>query len=309
MLIKKTILWIVITFICTQNIMALENKILFKIDREIITSLDIYNEKKYLILLNKELKSLEDNKIFEIAKNSIIREKIKKNEILKKKINLNIDDEYLEPAIKTRYSKIGINNLNDLKEISSAIEIDYNSIKEKIIIELIWNNLIFKKYSSKININKEQLKKEILENNKKKTTSYFLYEIIFNVKSTSEIEKKYKIIKNDIVNTSFNNAASIHSISNSSNSGGELGWINESSLNKNIKKKLSNLSINEHTDPISTPSGFLILMVGDKKEIEKKINLEDELRNLVNIKTNQQLSQFSVIYFNKIKKDQIIDEL
>ena len=61
--------------------------------------------------------------------------------------------------------------------------------------------------------------------------------------------------------------------------------------------------------PTLFPSGFLILMVGDKKEIEKKINLEDELRNLVNIKTNQQLSQFSVIYFNKIKKDQIIDEL
>ena len=69
-----------ILLICIKSI-ALENKILFKIDSEIITTADINSEANYLKILNKNMNSLGQNQIFEIAKNSLIRDKIKKNEI------------------------------------------------------------------------------------------------------------------------------------------------------------------------------------------------------------------------------------
>ena len=58
--------------------LAIENKILFKVDEELITSIDIYNQTKYLENLNQEIKNLDNKDIFEISKKSIIREKVKK---------------------------------------------------------------------------------------------------------------------------------------------------------------------------------------------------------------------------------------
>ena len=112
-----------------------------------------------------------------------------------------------------------------------------------------------------------------------------------------------------IEESNFKNAALIHSISDSSSIGGNLGWINESSLNQKIKKQITTLEEGQYSEPILTPGGFLILMLEDKKEIENKINLDDELGRIVNLKTNQQFNQFSSIYFNKIKKDLTINEL
>ena len=91
--------------------------------------------------------------------------------------------------------------------------------------------------------------------------------------------------------------------------GGDLGWIEENSLNKKIRKELSKIEINKITRPILTSSGFLILMIKDKKKVEKKIDLEKEIQKLVNIKTNQQFTQYSNMFFKKVSKNISINEL
>ena len=70
-----------------------------------------------------------------------------------------------------------------------------------------------------------------------------------------------------------------------------------------------NLKINQHTDPIIIPGGFLILKINDIKEIEKKIDIEQELDKIVKKKTDEQLTNYSNIYFNKIKKSTQIENL
>jgi len=57
------------------------------------------------------------------------------------------------------------------------------------------------------------------------------------------------------------------------------------------------------------PGGFLILKLLDFKEVNKEFNIENEVKKIVKEKTNQQLNRFSNIYFNKVKKDIVIDEL
>ena len=100
----------------------------------------------------------------------------------------------------------------------------------------------------------------------------------------------------------------IYSVSDSSSLGGELGWISENSINKKIKVELINLKVGEYTKPILTPSGFLILFLNDIKKIENNIDIESELAKLINLKTNQQFNQFSNLYFNKVKKNIVINE-
>ena len=103
-------------------------------------------------------------------------------------------------------------------------------------IEALWNQIIISKFKSKINIEKEKIKDEIIKSNDK-ILSFDLSEIIFNINKNQILDKKFKDIKNDIKSHGFENAATMHSISDSAKIGGDIGWINENSLNKNIKKQ------------------------------------------------------------------------
>jgi peptidyl-prolyl cis-trans isomerase SurA len=116
-------------------------------------------------------------------------------------------------------------------------------------------------------------------------------------------------INEEINNNGFENAAFEHSISETAKTGGKLEWINENKLNELILKNISDLKIGDHTTPIRIPSGFLILKVEDIKEIEKKIDIEKELNLRIRSMQNQQLNQYSNIYFNKVKKNILINEL
>ena len=206
-------------------------------------------------------------------------------------------------------SNIGINSINSFENYLKNYGLNIEVIKKKFAIELIWNDLILKKFNSKIIIDKDKIKKEILNNPKKIQKEILLSEIVFNVSKKSEYKKKYEKILADIEQTGFKNAALIHSISNTSSVGGSIGWIKEDNLNKNIKKEISTLEKGQYSNPIFTSSGFLIIKVEDKKEYELEFNLDDKIDELIKFKRSEQLNQFSNIYFNKIKKNLIFDEL
>ena len=87
-----------------------------------------------------------------------------------------------------------------------------------------------------------------------------------------------------------------------------MGWIKEVSLNKNILKKLEKLAIGEYTKPIVVPGGYLILKIDDKRSSEINIDLEKEIKLITQKKSNEQLVQFSNMYFNRINKDIKINE-
>lgn len=307
---KKIFIYFSLIFlIFNQNLFSTENKILFKIDQEIITSIDVENEYRYLIALNSNIRNLSNDEIFEISKKSSIREKIKKIVINDNFKDPKVPDEYLDLLLKSIYQKININNLNEFKEYLKSNKIDYQNVRNKIEIEALWNELIMLKFKSKIQIDKDEIKKSILNRKKTISKSYFLSEILFEISNSDDLSKTYSKIKNTINEKGFDNAALRYSISNSASTGGEIGWVEESSLNKKLISILSNKKENEITDPIATPGGFLILKINQIKKTENKLNINDEVEKIVNIKTNNQLKQFSLIYFNKVKKDIKIDEI
>ena len=293
-----------------KNLYALENKILFKVDNEIITTIDIYEEIKFLKVFNPEINNLNDKELLEISKNSIVRDKIKKIEILNFVDEIKVEDKFLLRFIKGRYSKIGVDSLEGFENFLKNNNLSLEVAREKIAIELIWNDIIFQKFNSKITIDKKKIKEEILKNPQKKTQKELsLSEIIFNVSKKSDFRKKYEKILLDINQTGFKNAALIHSESDTATNGGFIGWIKEDNLNNTIKEKISNLDIGQFSEPIITSSGFIIIKVDDKKEYELEFNLDEKIKEKIVFKRNEQLNQFSNIYFNKIKKDLIFNDL
>ena len=287
-----------------NNLLALENKILFKIDNEIITTIDVYEEIKFLKTFNLEINNLKEKEIIEISKNSIVRDKVKKIEIMNYIEEIKLEDKFLLKYIESKFSNIGLNSIKSFEDYLKKNDLNVELVKEKIAIELIWNDIIFQKFSSKININKEMIKKEILTNSQKKLQKEFLLsEIVFDVTEKSEFKEKYEKIVLDIEQTGFKNAALINSVSDTSSNGGFIGWVKEDNLNKSIKNKIENLKKGEYSDAIRTSVGFLIIMIEDIKEYEVKFDLNKKIDEMVRFKTNEQLNQFSNSYFNKIKKD------
>ena len=298
---------ILISLICSDRTsLAIENKIILKVNNEIITSVDVFNEAKYLKALNVNLNNIENKEIVKLAKESLLREKIKEIEISSYSV-ADVNKEYLDSVVRNIYKNLGLENKEEFTNYLNKYNIDINVVEKKLSREALWNQLIFEKFHNKIKINKEKIKKEIVSS-KKFSVSYNLNEILYIVEKKEDQKKTFEKIKVSIENNGFENTASLYSESDSSKTGGKIGWINEVSINKEILKKLEILNISEYTTPIQTPAGFLILYLVDKKKIEQTYDLNKELSLRIKNSQNQQLNQYSNIYFNKIKKDIKISE-
>jgi len=299
----KKYLLILFLFFTFSGVKAIESKIIHNIGNEIITNIDIKKEFKYLIALNNSLKELDKEKILNISNKSIIREKIKKIEILKNFKEIKINDDYFKILLKKVYSPLGLKSINEFEIYLKDYDLKMSDIKKKITIDALWNELIIQKYSTKITINEHKIRKEILKNSKIQSKEYQLSEIIFEVKDKKKIQKKYNEVIKSINEIGFKNSAATYSFSESAKIGGDIGWINENSLNDNIKENINNLQIGEITKPIILSNGILVLKLINTKNSETIIDIENEFKKAINYERNRQLNQYSKIYFNKIKKN------
>ena len=299
----KKYLLILLLFFAFSGVKAIESKIIHNIGNEIITNIDIKKEFKYLIALNNSLKELDKEKILNISNKSIIREKIKKIEILKNFKEIKINDDYFKILLKKVYSQLGLKSINEFEIYLKDYDLKINDIKTKITIDALWNELIIQKYKAQISINENEIRKDILMNSKVQSKEYQLSEIIFEVQNKEEIEKRYKEVVKSINEIGFENTAATYSFSESAKIGGDIGWINENSLNNNIRKNISSLKVGEFTKPIILSNGILILKLINTKNSETTIDIENELKKAINYERNRQLNQYSKIYYNKIKKN------
>ena len=299
---KILIIVLFVSCLFLKNTKAIESKIVHNIENEIITNIDIKNEFKYLLALNDNLRELDKETILDISNDSIIREKIKQIELLKNFKEIIIDNDYMDAYLKNIYLGLDLNSIEEFERYLKKYDITLKNVKKKISIELLWNDLIIEKYSNQIKINKDQIKKQLQNKDTAKVKEYQLSEIVFNIETKNDIEKRYIEITKSINEIGFENTAAIYSISDSAKIGGEIGWINESLINTKIKKNIDILQIGEISQPIILPNGVLILQIINIKNSEIKIDMEVEYNKAINFEKNRQLNQFSIIYFNKIKK-------
>jgi len=297
--------FLIILFLCCvfSNVKAVESKIIHSIGNEIITNIDIKKEFKYLIALNNSLKELDKEKILNISSESIIREKIKKIEILKNFEEIKLSEEYYEILLKNIYSRLNMKSIYEFEIYLKNYDLKIDDIKKKITIDALWNELVIQKYKAQISINEAEIKKEILKNSKIQSKEYRLSEIIFEVTNKEEIQRKYNAVVKSINEIGFENSAATYSFSESAKIGGDIGWINENSLNDNIKGNINSLQIGNITKPIIVSNGILVLKLINIKNTETTIDIENELKKAINYERNRQLNQYSKIYYNKIKKN------
>lgn len=296
------IIFIIFLFI-TQKVFALENKIIFKIDNEPLTTIDLLYEIKRLKFFEKNISNLKNEEIYKIASQTLINHIIKKIEVSKRFTEIRInDEEYLNSIINSQIKKLGFQNIDDFRINLIKYDLEFENYKNRLIVDILWNEIIYSLYSKKVNIDIEALKSQIT-NRGDKENMYLLKEIIFSTNEKSSVSKIYETIKKDINTIGFEASALKYSISSTSEKGGEIGWLNENLFNDVILEEIKKLKKFDHTGPIRTQGGFAILQLIDKKKINREENLDDELKKLINIEKNNQLKNYSNLYFNKLKKN------
>lgn len=303
---KKLFFILIIFFYNSFSFSQIEIK--YKIDEEIITNIDILNEKKYLLFLRPNLSKLPENEILKISRDTLVREIIKKKEIdkvFKKQPN----EKFLNEIKNNLFKFKKVKNEDEFRNLLRKNGIKYNKIIEKVKYEALWNDLIFRKFNPLVKINRNKLKEKLrdqLKNNKK--YEYNLSELLFEVDKSENFDSKYLRIINYINSTTFKNAASKFSIAGSNNKGGQIGWIKETLLSKKLSKILKKMKINEITTPIEYPNGYLILKINNKREMKQIKDINKELEDLVKFERNNQLNQFSLLYYKKLKQNTKINE-
>ena len=294
--------YIIIFIFFFNSTYSIESKIIYNIQNEIITNIDLKNEFKYLLVLNNRLKDIDKDTAFLISKESLVRDKIKKIEIMKNFKNLKIDQKYEDILIKDIYLKLGLDNKDQFIEYLKEYDLKLKNIIEKITINALWNDLIIRKYSAKIEINEKKIKNKIDLINQQTTRDFLLSEIVYEVKNKEEINQKFIEIKKSIKDIGFENTVSLFSISASAKTGGNIGWVNEKSLSQDILKNIEKMEGNL-TQPIILPNSILMLKINEIKKATLKIDYDIELKKAIDYERNKQLNQYSIIYFNRIKKN------
>ena len=298
-----------LSFIATKVISSENVYIVYKIDNKIITNFDIKNEAKYLIALSPPLKTLGAKQLQEISTESLIKETIKKKEV-SKYFNLNPNDKSIDGFIQDLYLRLGLNNINEYEKYLETNGLTISKIREKIEIESLWNKLIYNKYINQVNINEKLLKEKILQQKSfDNIKRYLLSEILLKKEKDIDDSAQIKKVKESVDEIGFKNTATLYSVSENAKFGGVIGWVDETSISKNILEKISTLNIGEFTSIIDTGTNLLLLKIDDIKIEKKEKNAEEEFKKILKLKKDKKLEQFSKIYFDKIRINTIINEL
>ena len=301
---------IIILFFIFHPAYAKKISIVYTVDNNPITSVQINNEIIYLKLINKDINNMEDEALVVYASKSILREKIKEVEI-SKYFKLGLNDELVNQNMENLIKSVGLGNLKEFENLLENLNLNIEFVKKKIEIELLWNQLIYEKYKNKLSINNDKIREDLkseISNKSNKIIEYKLSEILFSPKSKDKMKEELEKVEKSISDVGFENTASVYSISNTASNGGSIGWVKETQLSKTILEKIQNLKIGEMSDVIDAPTGKLILILKDKRKVEKQISFEKEFEELIKAERNKQLNQFSSIYFKKVELNTKINE-
>tara|TARA_B100000963_G_C22566016_1_gene643736 strand:- start:23 stop:967 length:945 start_codon:yes stop_codon:yes gene_type:complete len=288
---------------------AIETSLVAKVGDRIISSYELKNKIKTLLFLNNQ--ELNQSNI-NIAKNQALRvlidNKIKEEEIDKYKLSFKNDD-----LLNKNLQNIASNYNTDVKglvEIFNNNGLNYELYAKEITTNLLWNNLIFELYGEKINLNDNEVEKEIQDvlKNNNDLVEYKLAEIELRFENENEKNKKIANIKEQIQILGFENSAKKFSVSSTAQSGGNIGWINSKSLSEQISQLMKDMKPGDVTKPILRPNNVLLLKLIEKKRVNlNKENLTSLRKKIINQKKSEYLDLFANNHLLKIRNNKFIE--
>jgi peptidyl-prolyl cis-trans isomerase SurA len=297
------IFFYIIFFFNFTFLYGIETKIIAMVNNEPITTYELKNKIiTTLILSNQNINQEIIDRSKSAAMNSLINYKLKKNEIEKFKIETN------QKSIDLYLNKIASNDIELFKKKFINNSIDYQIFLNEIKVELAWQKLIYSKYSDKVKIDDNLIKNELdqlfrKENNQ---NEYKLSEIEIEITKENKQNKINQVLE-EINTFGFAETARKLSISSTAIDNGNLGWVNEKSLSKQMNEVLTKMKINEISVPVTKLNIVSFFKIIDKRIFKIDNKNKDALKkDLINQKTNELFKLYSNNHLSKIKNSSFI---
>ena len=283
----------------------ISNKIIVKVENQIVTNYEIKNKiLRTLLLSGQNINQENINNLKKQALDFMVQQKLKKIQI--DKYNITVD----ENQINSYLNSISSNNIIELKNRFKNNNIDFDLYLNEIKIFFKWQKLIYQIYSNKIEIDNTNIDQELddLINKRSKIKEFKLSEIEILKDDEKSNLKKIEEIKNELKINNFSSVAAKFSMSTSSTKKGNLGWINSSSLSKEIYNKLNVLKPGEITDPIFRQNSILFLQLNDRRTSSaSNIDITQLRNNLINQKKNELFTLYSRSHLSKLRNTSTIE--
>ena len=131
MIYKKTIILVLIFFLFSNfSYSKINFQIIMKVNNQIVTTYDLEKESNYLLALNPKLKEMDKNDLTELAKQSMIKEMIRKSEILKYK-QLNMQDPQINSVLNNILQSLNFSNQSQLEKYLTNYNVTIDDLKKK----------------------------------------------------------------------------------------------------------------------------------------------------------------------------------
>ena len=304
---KVFFLFLIYFTVVTESFSSFSNKIVVNVEDQIISSYELKNKIKTMLILNKqELNQTNIDQTKNQALQNLINLKLKKTEVIKYSISPMKEtvNNYLK-NVSTSYNT----DLEGFKKIFLEKNLDFDLYLNDIKTELAWQNLIFQIYKSKVTLDEKEIDKELnqIVLQQKNVLEYNLGEITVILEDFSKKNIKIKEVEDHLNAFGFERTAKKLSMSSSSVSGGNLGWINSKSLSKKISEVVKKMKIGQVSKPIIQADNLLFLKLIDKKMVKSEdINIDKLREQIINVKKNGILDLYSNNHLSKIKNKAFI---
>ena len=306
----KKVLFLIYSFIfslfLTINLKSnIQSSIILKVDKKIITNFEVKNKiLSTLIIAGSDITQSNIDNLKKQTLESLIYFKIKEIEL--EKFDLKIKEERVND-IKNRISG---NNIEKLKNNFKNNGLDFDLWVEEIRTELKWQKFIYLKYSNKIQIDESFINTEVDKILKTNINNKEINLSEIEVFQNNEISNDSLISKilREIEVKGFENAAMKFSISNSSSSKGNLGWINMNTLSRKINDALKNLKPGQLSKPIIQTNSILFLKLNSVRTLKNNnIDKERLKKNLIQRKQDELFNLYSRSHLSKLKNNYLIE--
>ncbi len=299
-----TIAFLYLNFLCIST-NAITNKIVLKVENEIITNYEVKNKiLTSLVLAGDEITQENINKLKKQALESLIQNKLKIIELKKYKINKN------NSQINSYLNLVSENDITKLQNKFENNNLDYNLFLEEVEIQTMWQNFIYLFYKEKIEINEnsvdEELKK-IIEN-ENKIQEFNISEIEIMIEESANIDQIILDLNEKIKKEGFEITALKYSISSSANNKGNLGWISSKALSREIFNVLKTMDIGQISYPIKRQNSILFLKLDDVRTVKvQNLNIDELKKKIIEQKKNEMFNLYSKSHLSKLRNTVLIE--
>lgn len=304
-----SILALFLALIAPQTSHAMGEKIAAVVNEDVISISDVNDRMKLIITSSGLAKTPEIMaKLSKQVVNSLIEEQIRLQEA--RRLNLEVSEAEIADGFAT-IAKQNNFEADQFTEILKRGGINKATMERQVRAQLAWNKVVASKVRSQVSVTDKDIEDGIARRRANVGKKEYLVAEIFLPMDSPQEAKNIQQLANRLVGqikagkAPFFRVAQEFSKAAGATNGGDLGWVQQGQLVKEVDEVLKTMAKDNVSNPIRSPNGYHILFLRDQRLISADtIPSAEEMRQEIG---NQRLERAQRRYFLDLRANSFIE--